>query len=194
MMSYRELLKNRKNEETQNKEAEDTKRKLDKEFAEVREKAFLDMLHGNKNINPKRFFSVNDHILLNYKQFNIKYLHDQTAQAPEGWIYFIETQEGLMVKLIREKRSIEYSVRIIDLNDSFIVYIQGFIKVNDAKEEFYINEPYLNSQFSNVVNAYNLKKLIDLFNDLGRDDPANNNPNGNNGSSDIDDFLSGKIE
>jgi hypothetical protein len=71
------------------------------------------------------------------------------------------------------------------------MYIQGYIKINDAKEEFYINEKYLNSQFGRVMNAYNLKKIIDIFNELGHED------NGNSGGgppSDIDNFLAGKIK
>jgi hypothetical protein len=69
----------------------------------------------------------------------------------------------------------------------FFIYIQGYIKINDSREEFYINEKYLNSQFGSVMNAFNLKKIIDLFNELGRDDDAGN-------SNDPNDFLSGKIK
>jgi hypothetical protein len=110
-------------------------------------------------------------------------------------MYFIETQKERIVKLILEGRLIEYSIQIIDLTDSFIIYIQGYIKVDESRKEFYINERYLNSQFESVLNSYNLKKLFDIFNELGRDE---NNDGGDdddpNGPDDIDDFLSGKIK
>jgi hypothetical protein len=73
------------------------------------------------------------------------------------------------------------------------MYIQGYIKVNNRREEFYINERYLNSQFSQLLYAYNLKPIIDLFSDLSMDDPdGGNDPKDPN--SPIDNFLSGKIE
>jgi hypothetical protein len=74
----------------------------------------------------------------------------------------------------------------------FLVYIQGYIKINDSREEFYINEKYLNSQFRSVMNAFNLKKIIDLFNELGREEDDDNS--NDNAPNDIDDFLSGKIK
>jgi AraC-like DNA-binding protein len=149
------------------------------------------MLHGDKNLKPMRFFEVNDYILLNYKNGNVKYLHDLATQLLPNGIYFIETQGERIIRYIHENRLIEYSFRIIDLDDSFIIYIQGSIKVNDTKEEFYINERYFNRQFKNVMNAYNLKKIVEVFNEMGRNE---DNKKDNNNSNDIDDFLSGKIK
>ncbi|GHV94241.1 hypothetical protein AGMMS50293_05610 [Spirochaetia bacterium] len=190
ILSYNDLTKNIEKEKIQNKQLEDLKLKNEKEFYEIRKKAFCSMLHGNQNINPMRFFEINDYILVNYNKENIKYLHDQASQIKEG-VYCIETPGERIIKLHYEKRIIEYSFRIIDLNDSFAIYIQGYIKINDSKEEFYINEKYLNSQFGNVMNAYNLKKVMDLFNEFGREEHGDNN---NNGTNDIDDFLSGRIK
>jgi hypothetical protein len=189
LLYYNELSKNTGKEKTEKKLLDDLKHKNEKEFNELRQKTFCSMLRGNKNINPMRYFNINDYILNNYSKNDIKYLHDQAAQIKEG-VYFIETQGERIIKLKYEKRLIEYSFRIIDSNDMFIIYIQGYIKINDSREEFYINEKYLNSQFGSVMNAFNLKKIIDLFNELGRDDDAGNT----NDPNDIDDFLSGKIK
>jgi hypothetical protein len=41
------------------------------------------------------------------------------------------------------------------------------------------------------MNAYNLKKVIEIFNEMGMSD---NNKNDDNISNDIDDFLSGRIK
>jgi hypothetical protein len=190
ILSYNELTKDTGKEKIHNKQLEDLSQKKEKEFTEIRKKAFLAMLHGNKNIKPMRFFDVNDYILANYEKEAIKYLHYQTTQIKEG-VYFIETQGERIIKLNYEKRLIEYNFRIIDLTDTFIIYIQGYIKINDSREEFYINEQYLNSQFGSVMNAYNLKKIIDLFNQLGREEK---DESGNSNQNDIDDFLSGRIK
>ncbi|GHV27619.1 hypothetical protein AGMMS4952_09600 [Spirochaetia bacterium] len=195
MLSYRELLRNHRKEKRQNKQLEDLKEKQDKEFTELRKKTFRDMLHGNTNKNSMRFFEVNDYILRKTRKEDIKYSHDPGITIKEG-IYFIETRDEHSIKLKHDDRFIEYSFRVIDLNDgSFIMYIQGHIKVNNQKEEFYINETYLSRQISDVFYAYNLKPLIDLFNDLSMDDPDDGNtPRDPKIPNDIDDFLSGKIE
>jgi hypothetical protein len=191
ILYFNELLKYNKKEKMKNKQLEDLKQKQDKELVEIKKKAFLTMLHGNKNIKPIRFFEVNDYILQNHKKEDIKYLHVQTMELLHEGMYFIETQGERIIKLIYENRLIEYSFRIIDLDDSFIIYIQGVIKINDSKEEFYINEQYLNTQFQSVMNTYNLKKIIEIFNEMGRND---NDKDDKKSSNDIDDFLSGKIK
>jgi hypothetical protein len=190
LLSYNELSQNTESEKTAKKQAEAVKHKNEKEFNELRQKAFSSMLHGNKNINPMRVFNINDYILNNYSKNDIQYVHDKGMPVKEG-VCFIETQGERTIKLKYEKRLIEYSFRIIDSNDSFIIYIQGHIKINDSREEFYINESYLNSQFGSVMNAYNLKKIIDIFNVLCQEETDAGNDAAPN---DIDDFLSGKIK
>jgi hypothetical protein len=195
MLSYRELFNSAEKEKIKNKLLEDLEEKQNKELTELKQKTFKSMLHGNDNLNPMRFFEVNDYIIRKAKKEDIKYSHDPGILIKEG-IYFIETRDDHIIKFKGEDRFIEYSFRVIDLQDgSFIMYIQGQIKVNNQKEEFYINEKYLNRQFKDIVNAYNLKRIIDLFNELFMDDPDGDNvPKDTNIPNDIDDFLSGKIE
>ncbi|MDR2516567.1 MAG: hypothetical protein LBC88_04200 [Spirochaetaceae bacterium] len=190
LLSYNELSGKANREKTEKKQLDDLRRRNEEEFYDLRKKAFQAMLHGNRNINPARYFDINDYILRNCSRDNIKYLHDQSTQTKEG-IYFIETQGERIIKLKYEKRLIEYSFHIIDANDMFLIYIQGYIKINNSREEFYINEKYLNTQFGSVMNAFNLKKIIDLFNELGREEDDKGN---DNDSNDIDNFLSGKIK
>ncbi|GHU04405.1 hypothetical protein FACS1894147_09520 [Spirochaetia bacterium] len=192
LLSYNDLTSDTEKEKEQSKQLEDLREKDQKEFYELRKKAFLSMLRGNNNVKPMRFFEVNDYILRNARKGDIIYSHDPGITIKEG-MYFIETRDEHIIKFKHDDRFIEYSFRVIDLDDgTFIMYIQGHIKINNQKEEFYINERHLNSQFKNVLYAYNLKPIIDLFNDLSMDDPDDDRDP--NSSNDIDDFLSGKIE
>ncbi|GHU60999.1 hypothetical protein FACS189445_2300 [Spirochaetia bacterium] len=194
MLSYRVFFNNNQNEKIQDRQSEDLAEKQDKEFAGLRKKTFQDMLHSNNNKNSMRFFEVNDYIIRKARKEDIKYSHDPGIPIKEG-MYFIETQNEHIIKFKHEDRFIEYNFRVIDQNDSFIIYIQGHIKVNNQREEFYINEKYLNRQFKEVLNAYNLKRIIDLFNDLFMDNPGDDtDPKDTDSPNDIDDFLSGKIE
>jgi len=188
LLFYTELTRDVDKEKKEKEKLEDLRQKNDDEFHEIKRKTFLSMLNGNKNVNPLRFFDVNSYLLEKYKIEDIKYTHDRTIQITEG-LYFIETQEERIIILNLDKRQIEYSFRIIDTNDSFIIFIQGKIKINESLEEYYINEQYPNNYFGKVINAYNLRKTIELFNELGKEE----NNEKNKKSNDIDDFLSGKI-
>jgi len=188
LLYYNELTRDIEKETNDKKRLEDSRQKNENEFNEIKRKAFLTMLRGNKNVNPHRFFDVNNYILANYTPESINYIHDRTTQIKEG-LNFIETQGERIIIMSQDGRRIEYSIRVIDANNDFIIYIQGFIKVNESQEEFYINEQYLNNQFVNVLNAYNLRKIIELFNEFGK----NENEENSKKSNDIDDFLSGKI-
>jgi hypothetical protein len=162
MLSYKDLLKSTEQGKLATKQLESLQKKQEIDFVELRKKTFQDMLHGNKNKKSMRFFEVNEYILNNYKKEDIKYIHSKTISLKEG-LYFIETQDERTITLILDKRIIEYTIQVIDMEDCFIMYIQGYIKINESKDDFYINEKYLNSQFSKVLNAYNLKRLLDLF-------------------------------
>jgi len=192
LLYFNELTRDEENEKKKilrEKELENVRNKNEKGLKEIIQKTFLNMLRGNSNKRPLRFFEVNEYILKNYDKKDITYVQEQPADSAEG-IFFIETRDDRKIILNFTGRKIEYCFRFINSKDTFVIYIQGIIKINDTEEDFYINEQYSNSQFENVINSYNLKRTIELFNDLGKKENKEETVSSPN---DIDNFLSGRI-
>ena len=192
LLYFNELTRdeeNKKKKMLREKELENVRNKNEKGLKEIIQKTFLNMLRGNNNKRPLRFFEVNEYILKNYDKKDITYVQEQPADSAEG-IFFIETRDDRKIILNFTGRKIEYCFRFINSKDTFVIYIQGIIKINDTEEDFYINEQYSNSQFENVINSYNLKRTIELFNDLGKKENKEETVSSPN---DIDNFLSGRI-
>jgi hypothetical protein len=107
-------------------------------------------------------------------------------------LYFIINKKNIEVLRKRQNALISYTITISDMDEEFNININGKIKVNDMEEIFVVDETYPNSMMENVLNAFNIRELIKIFNLLYmRYYSDQNKPDDNR---DIDDYLSGKIK
>jgi hypothetical protein len=99
--------------------------------------------------------------------------------------------------MIRRKNSnglIVYSIGFNDLAEQFNINITGKINVNDSEETFSINETYPNGMRGAVLNTFNIREIIELFNLLYTGFFSIKNKPENDKDSDIDNYLDGKIK
>ncbi|GMO42320.1 MAG: hypothetical protein Ta2F_18280 [Termitinemataceae bacterium] len=193
ILSFKELYDDAEKEKLNKKQMEDLEKKQNEDFNELRQKTFVNKLHGNMNKNPILFFELTDYILNNFCKDEIKYIHNPSNIGKHG-VYFTETQKERRITCISENRLIELYIQVVDLDNFFLMYIQGSIKVNKSKEEFYINEKYLNKQSGEIVNAYNLKNILYLFNELKIYEIMADKEDTKTSTSDIKNLFSGKIK
>jgi hypothetical protein len=188
---FKELAKDKKQEEHLNNELAELKNKDRTEFDELKLKAFLDFLQKPNN-NPKLFYKVNCFIFGVYEKEEIIFITPLQKTDIKHGLYFIMNKDDISINRIAGDGFIEYTIRFTDFKENFSIYIFGSITVNGTREEFTINETYPNSMRGNVVNAFNLKGIIEKFNELyikvmnKKDKPDKNN--------DIDDYLTGRIK
>jgi hypothetical protein len=194
LRAYKKLSDDSKEKQLENK-IKETRKKLNKELYDVKFKAFESLLHG-KNNNAKRYFEVNHFIFEKCtsedKPEKIIFRTIYNANDKSYGLYFIMTKEILVIKRITSSSMIEYSIKFVDNSDKFNIKIDGYINVNNAHEDINIDETVPNSMKSSVLNSYNLRGIIELFNELYSQSIDDNKKNGDSGN-DIDDFLSGKI-
>jgi hypothetical protein len=110
-------------------------------------------------------------------------------------MYFVSEKEGeIKINLIEEDVIIDYLINIKTINEKINIFINGFIKHGKSQIDFYIDETYPGNQVKKVLYGYNIKEIVDKYNELylqefNRDDPDDDEQKKN----DIDNFLSGKI-
>jgi hypothetical protein len=188
MYSYKEL--NKEKEEYVDKEMQKIKDKLTFGLEEIKKKTFLKMLY-RKNENPERFYRINNFILEKCKNEEIKLFLKNMPDDENDGLFFIMDKRDLTIRRKNANGLIVYTIRFNDFEDQFNINITGKICVNDSREIFNIDETYPNSMRGAVLNAFNIREIIELFNLLytrffsRKDEPENNN--------DIDNYLDGKI-
>jgi hypothetical protein len=196
LYSYKRLNSAKEREEKLDREFAKFKNKTEKDLDELKFKTFKNILH-NKNVNPDRFYEINRFILEKSVKEEITPVAAESVNAGKEGFYFIMNRKNMEIRRKRENALIAYTVAITDLGEQFNILIDGKISVytggRSAKEAFKINETYPNGMQGAVLNAYNIRKLMELFNLLFGDFFSGDNDDPED-HSDIDDYLSGRIK
>jgi hypothetical protein len=191
MYSYKELNVDREKEEYVDKEMQKIKDKLNVGLEEIKKKTFLKILY-RKNENPERFYRINNFILEKCKKEEIKLFLNNMPDDENDGLFFIINKNDLTIRRKNTNGLIVYTIRFKDFEDQFNINITGKISVNDSKETFNIDETYPNSMRGAVLNAFNIREIIEIFNLLYTRFFARKNESENN--NDIDNYLDGKIK
>ncbi|MDR2020062.1 MAG: hypothetical protein LBQ14_04775 [Treponema sp.] len=189
--SYKELNTDKEKEDYVDKEIQKIKNKLNTDLEEIKKKAFLKLLY-RKNKNPERFYKVNSFVLDKCKKEEIKLFVSNMPENGNEGLFFIINKNDLIIKREKSNGMIVYSIRFSDFEEQFNINITGKINVNNSEEAFNIDETYPISMRGAVLNAFNIREIIELFNLLyTRFISRENIPERNN---DIDNYLDGKIK
>jgi hypothetical protein len=125
------------------------------------------------------------------KKEKIKLFLKNMPDTDGDGLFFIMNKKDLTIRRKNSGGLIVYAIRFNELEDQFNINISGKISVNNSEETFNIDETYPNSMRGAVLNVFNIREIIELFNLLyagfftRTDEPANSN--------DIDNYLDGKI-
>ena len=109
----------------------------------------------------------------------------------EGFFFIID-KEKLTIRRNKSGGTIDYSIVFNDFGEQFNIRISGKINVKGSEETFSIDETYPNSMTGAVLNTFNIREIIHLFNlfyavYFSKEDKPPDNP-------DIDDYLNGNIK
>jgi hypothetical protein len=193
MYSFKELNMDKTKEEYTDRAIKDIKEKLNVGLEEIKKKAFLKMLY-RQGENPERFYKINNFILEKCKTEEIKLFLSNMPDDEEDGLFFIIDKKDLTIRRKNSNGLIVYTIRFNDLEEQFNITISGKISVNNSEEMFRIDETYPNSMRGAVLNAFNIREIIELFNVLySRFFSMKNEPETNDGN-DIDNYLDGKIK
>jgi hypothetical protein len=189
--SYKELNVDKEKEKHIDVEIQKIKDRLNGGLEEIKKKAFLKMLY-RKNENPERFYKINLFILDKCKKEDIKlFVSDMPKDSAEG-LFFIIDKNDLTIRRKTLNGLIFYTIKFNDFEGQFNIHITGKINVNNAKELFNIDETYPNNMKSSVLNTFNIREIIELFNLLYTRFFSRKNKSEYN--HDIDNYLEGKIK
>jgi hypothetical protein len=133
-------------------------------------------------------------VLEKCKTQEIKLITDNSIGENKIGLFFILNKKNITIKRITDNSIIEYTIIFTDSEDKFSIKIQGYISVNNSKETFCINETYPNSMRGSVLATYNLKKIIEIFNELYSKNYTSSKSLEDKNKEEIDNYLSGKIE
>jgi hypothetical protein len=189
--SYKELSPAKEKEKNTEKELQRIKDKLDIGLEEIKKKTFLKLLY-RKNENPERFYKVNKFILDKCKKEEIKLFVGSTPENEREGLFFILNKSDLTIRRKNSNGLIFYNIKFNDLEEQFNINISGKINVNKSEEIFNIDETYPNSMRGSVLNAFNIRETIELFNLLYTGFFPGKDPSGHD--SDIDAYLDGTIK
>jgi hypothetical protein len=196
LYSYKRLNSAKEREEKLDREFAKLKNKMKEDLDELKFKTFKNILR-NKNVNPDRFYEINRFILDKSVKEEITPIAAESVNTGKEGFYFIMNRKNMEIRRKRENALIAYTVAITDSGEQFNILIDGKISVytggRSTEETFKINETYPNGMQGAVLNAYNIRKLIEIFNLLFGDffSDKNDDPEDH---PDIDDYLSGKIK
>ncbi|GHV81762.1 hypothetical protein AGMMS49991_03200 [Spirochaetia bacterium] len=193
LFSYKDLDNERERQKSLDEQLKKIQEKMDNSLEETKKKAFFNMLHG-KNENAERFYEANKLILEKCKTQEIKLIVDNTIGEIKIGLFFIINKNNITIKRTTENSVIEYTITFNDFEDKFNINIQGNIKVNNSKDTFFIDEIYPNNMRGSVLNTYNLKKIIEIFNELYSKNYTSKKILEDKNKEEIDNFLSGKIQ
>jgi hypothetical protein len=189
IFSYKEL--NPEKDKNIDKELQDIKDKLEINLEELKNKAFITILY-RENKNPELYYKVNKFILNKCKTEDIKLYVSTMPDENHGGLFFIINKNDLTIRRKTKNGLINYTIKFTDIIEQFNINITGKIIVNDLEDTFIIDETYPNSMRTNILNTYDIRQIIELFNLLYKRYIAEDHkPEKNN---DIDDYLNGKIK
>jgi hypothetical protein len=189
--SYKELNIDRARADYVDKEMLKIKNKLNTDLEEIKKKTFLKMLY-RKNENPERFYKINNFILDKCKKEEIKFVVSNMPQDEHEGLFFIIDKTDLIIRRKKSNGLIVYAIKFGDREEQFSLKITGKITVNDSEETFSIDEAYPNTMRGSVLNAFNIREIIALFNLLYTEFFSKNSSVEKN--NDIDNYLDGKIK
>jgi hypothetical protein len=195
IFTYKEFDKNIKLDEKSKKELDEAKKKQDNELDEIKFKSFENLLNKNntENNNAELFYKIKKKILDDCNKDEIKYLEENINESIlKPGLYFIKIQKELNIVEKREGLLTKYSIKIIDMGNEFIIHIQGSIKIDEQEKTFRIYEKYANQKFGQIINAYKIKPLIEIFDGLFIEKYRNEKDTIKNDK--IQDYLLGKIK
>jgi hypothetical protein len=197
LYSYKKLNSEKEREEKLDEELGKIKNKIEKDLDELKLKAFINILHGN-NINPDRFYEVNKFILNKSVKEKITLIVAENVNAGKEGFYFIMNRQNMEIRRKKENALIVYTITITGKGEQFNILIDGKINVHtdgrSSEETFRIDEIYPNNMVGAVLNTYNLREIIEIFNLLFGDFFSNNDDGDPGDNPDIDDYLSGNIK
>jgi hypothetical protein len=190
---YKELDRNKRIDEKSKDELAKLMKKQEKELDEIKFKVFEDLIKNVENKNPELFYRINKKILDDYNKIDIKYLEeDANEETLEPGLYFIRIQKELKIIEKGEGLLTKYCINIIDMDNEFIIHIQGSIKIDEQEKVFKIYEKYVNKKFGQVINGYKIRPLMELFNELFIEKYRIEKKSIRNDK--IEEYLSGKIK
>ncbi|GHV62377.1 hypothetical protein AGMMS49587_09050 [Spirochaetia bacterium] len=193
LFSYKDLNNEKEKQKHLEEQLIKIEEKMDGYLEDTKMKNFLNMLY-RKNENPERFYEVNKLILEKCKTQEIKLIIDNVIEENKMGLFFIINKKNIAIRRKTETSLIECTIIFNDFEDKFNINIQGHIKVNNSKEVFYIDETYPNNMRGSILNTYNLKRIVEIFNELYSKNYTNNKILEDKNKEEIDNFLSGDIE
>ncbi|GHU70085.1 hypothetical protein FACS189450_03980 [Spirochaetia bacterium] len=190
--SFRDLNKKKDKGNDLDDELTGLKKKINTELEEIKKKTFLSLLL-KENIKPELFYKINNFILDKCKKENIRLFVSNNVNENYEGLFFIISKENLTIRRKNSNGLIEYTIKFIELEGKFDINICGIIIVNNSEDKFIIKETYPNNMKNQIINAYNIRQIIDLFNVLYKNHLSENEePDEDN--NDIDDYLDGNIK
>ncbi len=199
LFSYKELLKDPKAEEETKKlelSNKQIRESFNKEFDNIKLKSFRNMIRGVNHSNEEYFYRTNNFVIQNYLNSKIGVITPALKEKVNQGVFFIPNNNNEIGIVIAENSlRIEYGVKIQHIDETVNIFIQGYINHNNSQVDFYIDESYLSKQIEAVLNGYNIKTLIDRYNEVYLDyfKKAKEEDAEEMNKKHIDDFLSGKI-
>jgi hypothetical protein len=154
------------------KPALDEKKALDNELEAVKEKAFLQMLRGQSNVNPVYFFRVNRwvnaHCFVGGSAVTITSSAD-VPEARDGAWCVVNRANELTVKVVRGCTRIEYWLGFAEGGGTFTIKAGGYINLDvsttDSRIDFYLEETFPESDRERVYTTFNIRAFMKAYND-----------------------------
>ncbi|QQO10197.1 hypothetical protein [Breznakiella homolactica] len=199
LYSYTELLKDPEEEnkiKKIEKQEEEVNQKFNKDFDDIKFKTFQGMIRGVNHKNEDYFYKTNSYVIANYLNKKIGVITSALKhQFNQGVFFILENKNEIEICIKEGGVYINYSIKLKEMEDLLRLFIQGFIQHGDSKIEFYIDETYPGNQINAVLNGYNIKRLIDKYNEIYREyfKEIKEEDLDVKSKKTIDDFLSGKI-
>jgi hypothetical protein len=160
-------------------------------LGEIKKKTFLKTLY-RKNESPERFYKINNFILDKCRKEEVKLFVSNMPPNDREGLFFIMDKNDLIIRRKTNNGLIVYAIRFSDFEEHFAIKISGKISVNDSEETFRIDETYPNSMRGSILNVFNIREIIALFNLLYTEFISKNS--GAEKNNDIDNYLDGKIQ
>jgi len=198
LLSYKKLeIDNNEIEQNINikKALDETVKKYEKEFDNIKLKTFQEMICGVNHKNSDYYFKINNFVIYNY--LNEIKMTDSSMESELGSFFIVEKGKDIHVKVKTDTVLIEYTVNTKDVNDYATISIIGNIVRDTSKVDFYIEESFPRSSMSSYLNAFNLTPIIQKWNEcyLSYYTKQNNVFEEEEiAKKDIDSFLNGDIE
>jgi len=198
LLSYKKLMTDiddQKKDALLKKELDETVKKYDKQFDDIKLKTFKDLIRGVNHKNEEYFFKTNLYIIRNYLSKMI--IMESFDSSINGTFFVLEKDKDIRVRVKDKTFLADYSIKTGKAGDISSLYIIGLVEHDNSKVDFYIEESFSSSMMNSYLNAFSLNAVIQKCNEcyldyyskeisvIGEEETS---------KSHIDDFFSGKIE